>query len=62
VLLPAQIEELATLAVTVGGAPTTTVTVAVPVHVPDVPVTVYVVVVAGVLVITAPFTLPGIQL
>jgi hypothetical protein len=40
VLSPVQIEGLAALAVTVGGAPTITVTVAVLVHVPEVPVTV----------------------
>jgi hypothetical protein len=50
VLAPVQIEPEAAVAVTTGVGPTVIVIVAVPVHPPVVPVTVYVVVEAGVVV------------
>lgn len=62
VLPPLQIVASVAVAVTVGGAPTTTVTCAVLEQPADVPVIVYVVVEPGVTVCVAPFRLPGIQL
>ena len=62
-LLPVQMEELEAFAVTVGSGFTVIVFVAVAVHpLAFVPVTVYVVVVAGVTENAAPLWLPGIQL
>jgi hypothetical protein len=63
VLSPSQMIGLDADEVTVGCEPTVTVTVSVLVHpLASVPVTVYVVVAAGVTTTLEPLTLPGIQL
>jgi hypothetical protein len=61
VLFPAQIEAFVAVTPTVGEGLTVIVRVAVAVHAPVVPVTVYVVVVAGETVTVVPDKLPGIH-
>lgn len=60
-LFPLQIVPSVADAVTAGGGPTVTVTVFVPEHPFVVPVTVYVIVLAGETVMLLPVRLPGIQ-
>lgn len=61
VLPPVQIDAFVGVMETIGEGLTVMVLVAVPVHAPDVPVTVYVVVVVGETVTVVPVKLPGIH-